>query len=297
MNAEINESRILVPLDGSALAERALPIAERLARATGATLALARVVPTTTWAFAVPDGLTPPDAYQQLLEGEERVAIEYLEHLAERLRTGRLNVQIFVLRGEPATTIIDLEQRVQAAYVVMATHGRSGMARFALGSVADRLVRGGHAPVLLVRPFGTEQYGERMERVLVPLDGSPLAELALPALMPLVGRVIHQITLAQVVDADTHCTDEASRARGYLEDLRARLEKQLADRGCTVRCAVLRGAAAEEIVQVAQQDCDLITMTTRGHSGARRWAFGSVADRVLHGTYVPLLLIHPPVVS
>lgn len=143
---------ILVPLDGSELAERALPVAEHLARATDSPLLLVQVIPVTTWAFGAPGGWVPSERYQELLDSEDRAARHYLSHTMERLQSAGLQARTLSLRGEPASTLIDLEPGTQVGLVVMATHGRTGLARFALGSIADRVAREGRAPVLLVRP-------------------------------------------------------------------------------------------------------------------------------------------------
>jgi nucleotide-binding universal stress UspA family protein len=294
MMRELLGSRILVPLDGSELAERALPAAERVAVATRSTLLLVRIIPLTTWAFAAPDNLVPGAPYQELIEAEEREAYTYLQHVAEHRRDKNLRMELEVQRGDAAATLIDIEQRFQVGLVVMTTHGRTGMARFALGSVADRLVRGGSAPVLLVRPFVEESRCQHLERAIVPLDGSPLAELSLGLVRQLAGRLIHHVTLLRAVSRRGE-RDEVSAARRYLEEVRLRLERQLVAEPCTLSIAVVQGEPAEQIIRQVATGCDLVVMTTHGETGTRRWAMGSVADRVLHDADAPLLLVHPPV--
>jgi nucleotide-binding universal stress UspA family protein len=284
---------MLVPLDGSELAERALPIAAHLARATGSALVLVQVLPLTTWAFAVPGSQATYDQtvpYYEIIDDEDRATRSYLSQVADKVRGSDLVVQTLAVRGDPAGTLIDLEPQVQAGLVVMASHGRTGLSRFALGSVADRVARHGYAPVLVVRPFGESQPGVQLADALVPLDGSPLAERALDIVAGLAEHVISRVTLARVVNPERHAgeTDEAERS---LEEARARLQEQLDGRACAIEITILYGKPADQIIQRSERACDLVIMATHGRTGATRWAFGSVADRVLRGIRVPLLLV------
>ncbi len=284
---------ILVPLDGSELAERALPIAFRLAAATHSKLLLVRVVPATTWAFAVPGGLATPAVYQQIMDDEQRVARDYLASVADRAHREGIATDTLVVTGEPASTLIDLEPSAQVKMVVMASHGRTGLARFALGSVADRVTRAGHTPVMIVRPFDEESRQARLEHALVPVDGSPLAESALSPLDQLAGSVVRSVTLMRVVDPDAP-TGETAAAQQYLEQLRATLAQRLTGRECILDSVVVHGNAAEQIIERSEHASDLVIMATHGRTGAPRWAFGSVADRVLQGIQKPLLLVRAP---
>jgi nucleotide-binding universal stress UspA family protein len=297
MDTPTDEFRIiLVPLDGSELAERALLVAEPIARETGSALLLLHVIPATTWAFAVPTGLTPIERYQELLDEEDRAARDYLHHLADTRRERGLTIQTLAPRGDPASAILELQP--PADLIVMTTHGRTGLARFAMGSVADRVVRsrvvpGGRAPVLLVRSLGEDRHQARLERALVPLDGSSRAEFALDMLVRLAGRVVSHALLVRVVDPQLRA-DEAAEAQRYLDHVRAGLAQRLTGRTCTVGTVVLHGKAADQIAERSEHKCDLVIMATHGHTGAARWAHGSVADRVLRGLRVPLLLVRPP---
>jgi nucleotide-binding universal stress UspA family protein len=288
---------ILVPLDGSALAERALPPAAHLARATGGTLLLLRVIPVATWSLTAPGVVTPPETFQRLVDEEDRAAREYLAHVAAPPRQQGVSVHTLALRGEAAAAILDLQPRTPVWLVVMATHGRTGLARFAIGSVADRIVRGGalagvSAPVLLVRPFGEAGRPLRLERAVVPLDGSSLAELALEIATQLAGLVLRQVRLVRVAEPDRPAA-ETAEAQRYLEEVRARCAEPLAAAGCTLDMAVLHGRPAEQILEDASAHSDLVIMATHGYTGAQRWALGSIADKVLQGGQTPLLLVRP----
>jgi nucleotide-binding universal stress UspA family protein len=286
---------ILVPLDGSERAERALPVASHLARATGSSLLLARVISLLSPVTLLPaeGAYVDPVVYQQLLEDEERLAREYLEHQAAPLLQQGLAVRTYTVRGDAAGSLIAIEVQEQVGLVVMTTHGRTGLARFALGSIADRLVRGGRVPVLLLRSFAPNGPRERLVRALVALDGSRRAEAALDICQPLAGRVVQQVELVQVVDTGEAeaGAPSALAARQYLEDVRERLTPEYAAHRCELSTLVLSGEPAEQIGERAERDGAMIILATHGRSGVMRWALGSVADRVLRGTSVPLLLV------
>jgi nucleotide-binding universal stress UspA family protein len=293
---------ILVPLDGSELAERALPVAERVARATAGTLLLARVVPISRWAIDPPGLPLDPQLYRQLpehirnlLDREEQGALAYVGRVEAELRGRGLRVRSLVERGVPDATLLDLEVDPPIGLVVLASHGRTGLARFALGSMADRLARYGRAPVLVVRPFGEVGRQVRLERALVPLDGSALAELALAMVHALAGRVLRSATLVRVVDPDLRA-GETAEARRYLDEVRGRLVAELAGRECAIDSRVVYGHTAEQIL-ACSDDRDVVVMATHGRTGATRWALGSVADRVLQQVQIPLLLVRSRVVS
>jgi nucleotide-binding universal stress UspA family protein len=183
----------------------------------------------------------------------------------------RLGHALDVLLQEQRTAGIDL--------VVMCSHGRGGVSRVALGSVATGLLQRGTAPVLLARAFGEPV---ALEQAVVPLDGSPRAEEALRLVEQLAGSVIHEVTLLRMIDRPA----EGPEAERYLEQIAHSLQA----RG--VRCTrrVERGSPAERIMAVAGRD-KLVVMTTRGRGGVLRWALGSVADRVARDGATAVLLV------
>jgi nucleotide-binding universal stress UspA family protein len=187
----------------------------------------------------------------------------------------------------------------------MATHGRSGIGRWVLGSVADKVLRGASTPVLLVRADQTDVVVTgHPRRILVPLDGSDLAEQALPLAQELArraGAALHLIrsvtwpwegsaaiaALDATRGADLIEREEAA-ARAYLAAVSAGVARQ----GVAVTTSLCFGSAGEAILaNAAAGQADLIVMSTHGRGGLGRWALGSVADRVLHGASVPVLLV------
>jgi nucleotide-binding universal stress UspA family protein len=269
-------SEIMVPLDGSHRAEQALPCAAQLAKAMGATVHLVRVddfVASLTSTFATP--YIPPGVY----EAEEGEVKAYLTAVRQRLASEGVQARSEALTGMAALSLLEYEQAAHIDLLVMCSHGRSGIARFALGSVADRLLQHGSAPVLLVHAFSAPP---DLTHVLVPLDGSVLAEAALNVVSALAHTVTLEVTLLRVIGAE----DDETEARAYLTA--AALPLQHDQLTCRIRVA--RGEPAQTIINVAGKEA-LVVMAMHGRSGLTRWALGSVADRVSRGGAAGILLV------
>lgn len=165
--------RILVPLDGSELAERALSYARQLARELNSELVLLRAVNcvdlVSAQAFA---GFLPAEVFDATIEDERRAAAEYLAGLARELQRDGLKTHWVVRSGEPAGEIVEYGKEGQIELVVMSTHGRSGLSRWAYGSVADRVLRGATIPVLLVRVTSSERPGDQLTATQRPTQSS-----------------------------------------------------------------------------------------------------------------------------
>ncbi len=277
-------THIMAPLDGSELAERALPCAAQLVRLTGATLYLVRVAGPV---FATADAVPPPATATDFLAVEMRAAEADLARIRDRLSATGLAVHAERVTGTIAGALLDYERARDIDLVVMCSHGRTGLARFALGSVAERLLRYGEAPLLLARAFGPPA---TLGRVVVPLDGSSRAEGALRLLddlstadadpaIPTIGR---EVTLLRVVGTP----EEGIEAEHYLADI----VRQRRNGHVTYASRVEHGDPAQVIIDTAGTDT-LVVMATRGRSSAMRWALGSVADRVAHGGAAAVLLV------
>src|SRR5690242_17314652 len=284
--------RVLVPLDGSERAERALPLAITVARATHSSVTLLRVIQTSAWGGPHLGDLIAPQVITEILEDEAGEARHYLNGVAERLRSRQIaTVSTVIAHGEPGTAVLETEREAGADLVVMATHGRTGLERAAVGSVADHVLRKGQAPVLLVRAAGEERETVSLTHALIPLDGSTIAEEALNTLPALAGTLIGRITLVQVVNPEA-LAGEAEEARCYLSEVRGRLTRSLHDAVTEIGVAVLYGDAPEQIVSHAiHAGCDVLVMATHGRSGLSRVAFGSTADAVLRAAAMPILLV------
>jgi len=216
--------RIMVPLDGSELAERALPCAERLARLMGATLHLVRVAGPVfeTTNSAVPETETETELERDdadFLVAEMRAAEAYLARVHDRLSDAGLAVHAQRVSGTIAGALLDYAREADIDLVVLCSHGRTGLARFPLGSVAEHLLRHGTTPVLLVRAFGGPV---TLERAVVPLDGSEQAEAALGVVDQLARSVVREVTLVRVIETG----GEGPAADDYLERTALRLTRE-----------------------------------------------------------------------
>jgi len=291
---------ILVPLDGSRFAEAALPLATTIARRAGARL---RLVLVNTRASG--PGAT---AAATAVTMQER-ARDYLNTTASRLDPGgALVTDVHLLEGPPGPVLAADAEQHQDDLVLMATHGRGAISRAWLGSVADYLVRHLHRPVLLVRPAdGQQSYGStRLEEVLVPLDTSTTSEQVVDPLLSVAGPAV-RVTLVHVVEPVLGVSEPAlpfpmPMDPKLIEELRemaqARLDRvadHLRTRGVTVVTRVLTGMGAATMIleEAARGRYDLISMTTHGEGGLRRVLLGSVADKIIRGAEIPVLVMRP----
>jgi nucleotide-binding universal stress UspA family protein len=298
---------ILVPLDGSRFGEHAMPIALSIARRAGATVQLAHVhVP-----ILHVTGISVLDsgADEQVKQQEQA----YLVETVRRWTVAESNVPL-------STVFLDglspdaLRQQVEdgkADLIVMTTHGRGPLSRFWLGSVADTLVRTCPVPSLVIRPLDYPPelaVAAPFRQLLIALDGSPLAEQALEPALAL-GRLMEsRFILLRVVrpvvmlgddrgwpgqpGVDEHLTRQLTEeARNYLEAIAEPLRGQ----GLSVQTQVaLQVQPAVAILEEAKErQADLLVLATHGRSGIKRLLLGSIADKVLRGITMPVLLCRP----
>lgn len=273
--------RILVPIDGSAESERALGIAQPIAAAQGAEILLVQVLDPSTWArAATAEEAVAIDIYTEIQEAAEADAKSHLTELEGRIRTTGGRARSAVLEGPPSATLLDYETQERVDLLVMATHGRSGLARFALGSVTDRMIREGSAPVLVIRRSGS--ISNHLERALVMLDGSDLSEQALPMVRALARKPLRSATLFRAVrDPQNHAA-----AVSYLEGHAA----QLAQGGFQVDVLAEDGEPRELVERIAL-GYDLVILSTHGRGGFDRLRHGSVAEHVTREVDKPALLV------
>jgi nucleotide-binding universal stress UspA family protein len=282
---------ILAPLDSSDMGAFAEPYVARIALALNMPVIVTRIVEWSAWAASDSGYLVAPKVYQDISEAAMQDAQTESQQIGDALRAAGVNARAIVERGNPRGDLLTLESGEHIALTIMATHGRSGLARVALGSVADYVARHGQSPVLLVPARGPLIERPALERVLIPLDGSKMSELALEVLPLVAGTLARCVTLLRVIDPDEPAG--ASReARRYLDEVKHRVEGPLGAQGGDCDVAIHWGAPGDAILR-ASRDYDLVIMTTHGKTGAMRWAFGSVADDVIHRAEIPLLLTRP----
>jgi len=290
--------KILLPLDGSPLAAQVLTQLPWLAT-PGAT-ALILVSAIEDWRYAMP---SQEYVMHDLLAGLWQSAAQYLHEVGQQFHQLGYTVSTHLADGQPAQVILEAAKTEGADLIALCTHGRSGLARWALGSVAERVLQGATVPIFLVRA-GAPVTTQKLQRILLPLDGSAIAEAALPQAQALARANDAQIILLHVIQR----LDERSRSllfrneeaaqaffaewRGgterYLELIIARLAKV----GVHAESHVVVATPAQAIGDLARREqIDLVVMGTHGRSGLNRWVYGSVANQVLRGAETPLLLV------
>jgi len=275
--------KILVPLDGSKLAEVALTSAGELAIRLGSQIIL----------IAVTESAEAQDYHKHQIYIEKAVeeTRERMEPYLGSPKEKTLRVKPVILVGHPAEETIRYANRENTSLVVMATHGSSGIRRWAMGGMADKVLRAIERPVVLVRAKTTRTGASKkgiLNKAIVALDGSEEGEAVLPYITELAARLQTEVTLLQVVAKHYRVYADAE---AYLEHISGLFK----ERGITTQSEVRMGAAAEEIIKLADETkADIVAMSTHGQSGISRWSIGSVADRVLHGGNTPVLLVRTP---
>jgi nucleotide-binding universal stress UspA family protein len=290
--------KILVPLDGSELAEVTLWYAEGLAGRMSSSITLLIV-------------LSPEDLKSRYMYDC------YIKELAERIKAdakqrgagkkgGEIKVDYEILKGDAAEEIVDYADKARISLIIMSTQGRSGVRRWALGNVANKVLRATGKPVLLIRAKGAKPdvYRERLVKVLVPVDGSKESESILRYVTYMATELDLEVTLfhawvreSEDIPFTKEGLEQINQLRKRREDYIKRMETRLKRKGVNVNSVfkeVLTGGAAEEIIKLAEEgDFSMVTMSTHGRSGLGRWIFGSNAEKVLEGGSTPLLLVRP----
>lgn len=306
---------ILVPLDGSVRAERALVPAAGLVRATHGELTLVRVI---NIQEDVSLSLVPAMYAPALLDDARAAVASYLGEVTERPELAGISIKTYMPVGSAASRVLDLADDTDADAIVLSSHGRASLTRWMLGSVAQHIMRHAQVPVLMLRDGGPlasapSRPGAQTLRILVTLDGSRFAEEALPHAVAL-ARALNSpaaaaLRLLLVVTPGGLYEDAATddrlvcNAEDYLKRTTERLTQEHAGLALTWSVAVESDAAAG-IIRVAEHGegteepgsstgYDVIVMASHGRSGLARWTLGSVAERVLHGTKLPVLVVRP----
>jgi nucleotide-binding universal stress UspA family protein len=279
-------NRILVPLDGTAESNVALPAARTVARATGASVFLLQVLESSD------------------TDASETSKAEKLTQVAHELAGSGLRVESAVRRGQAAEEILQQVDEQSADLVIMRTRGQSGIQRAVMGSVAERLLSRSDVPIMILRPGGRRM--DRIANILVPVDGSPGGALALASAVELAKPTQAGIRMVEVVVPiafhtpargdggpmyyDPAWDDEAlSAAQTYVNGMVSRVRQS----GATVEGeAILAPDIPGSIVQAADQHAsDVIVMSTHALTGLQRAVLGSVADAVVRAAACPVLLL------
>jgi len=273
--------KVVVPLDGSPLAEVALPYAEEVAGRTDSEIILMTVM-------ASDDNEEYRSSYEYLSKIEDITKRQVDKYHNEQGHNG-INVGSATRIGNAAEGILDYVDNGGLNLIIMATHGHSGISRWAVGSVADKVVRGtSRQPLLLIRAKGAHpdvRAKRILKKALVPLDGSAESEAVIPFITELALGLEMEITLLRVIPKTNHVfavTEE------YLQNW----TKQLEGKNIRTRYEVKVGSPAECIIDLADElASDMVAMSTRGKAAMSIWPLGSVAQKVLLAGNTPLLLI------
>ncbi|MFC2010852.1 universal stress protein [Chloroflexota bacterium] len=305
---------MLIPLDGSELAEVVFTYAQELAGRLDLDVILLLVV-----SPALREFIPMHRAYIQQATETIRHQVEEVQKRSGIQPGGKaIKVRGELTEGYPAEEILRYIDEDAADLIIIATHGRSGIKRWTMGNVADKVLRASKVPVLLVRAgVPDETVYDKWPKIslLVPLDGSEMAESVLPHIETLAkqrGPEPVNVTLLRTCEQPTipsyyspelsgvpldwgkYMNQEIVMGKQVANEYLAGVEKRLKDIGIIVRSEVLVGKADDVIVDYANSNpFNLIVMATHGRSGLSRLVYGSVAANLIHGVSIPILLIKP----
>jgi nucleotide-binding universal stress UspA family protein len=280
--------KILVPLDGSELAEQALPYVEQIAGKLNSEAIFITVC-------------LPGDPL-------ERALAEYIERRADKIQSLGIKTRSLCIEGESAASIIDFAEKNKISLIIISTHGRTGVSHWPLGNIANKIVQKSHAPVLLVRSsqLAKTAADRELRKILVALDGSRFSEAIIPYAERLAKGIGSEVVLLKVIEPSKLPQLAAYIDREkYEEDFMAKLKREaarylskkktaLANKEVNVNSELLEGKPVDTILQYDEEkSVNLIALTTHGFSGITKWAYGSVASRIIEGSPKPILLVRP----
>lgn len=294
-------TKIVVPLDGSQLAEQVLPYVTQITSVTGAQVVLmTSIAPVAVWEPS------------RIFKGskEEELAARYLEGQRQLLAERGVDTSIHVDVGRPASRIVKFAADEGADLIAMTSHGRSGLARFWLGSVATGVLHQSHLPLLLVRApeeSGTDLVSP-IRKIYLPDDGSKLAAAARPFICDFAETLGASVVLHRVIELFSPIVLPSVEAVGGYDSLFEAVRSAAIDElgkeanaferaGVETQVMVTKGSVPEECLRAANEvDASLIALSTHGLSGAGRMVMGSAADAIVRRTDLPCLLIRPPAI-
>lgn len=296
--------RLLVPLDGSAVAETVLPWALFLAREKGLSLTLARVVGNGIRDRARATGQALATSADVAVDGRWERARTYLDAVRERLAGDDVDVEIAICEGTPVQTLLDLVDQIDASAIVLATHGEGSTRDHPLGAVTEQILQEATVPVLLIPTGrGVGMRPPSLQRLMVPLDGSTLAERALDVSAELASQG-SSVRLVRIVEPAQETLDTAegrlpledaettSRAQAEAAAYLRSVQRTMDGNRPAIQTAVELGRPDRQIlISAHDQAIDLIVMVTHGASGPGRAWLGSVANDVVRRSSVPVFLV------
>lgn len=293
--------RILVPLDGSSLAEAVLPVARYMAERFQAALILLHII----------EKGAPERVHGQRHLQQASDAREYLAQIAARLSQDGITVEQEVHEKQEsgvAHSIYSHAEELYADLIALCAHGHGGLRDMLFGSIAQQVIRQGNIPVLFIRPDQSKSTTDfQYRQLLIPLDGLQAHEIALPVGAAVASHCHAAIKLLTVVPtAETLPAKQAVTGRllpgttmmtldasvQQAEEYLLKIARDLLGQGLTVSVTVSRGDAASKMMEVVETEkIDMIVMGTHGHYGFDASWEGSLTPKVLSSSHVPVLLV------
>jgi nucleotide-binding universal stress UspA family protein len=301
---------IMVPTDGSGFDREAIRVALRIAERTDAKVKLVRVLATGSF-FGMAAAAEGTAIAAELVKSERDRALSELYALAAECRaTSNADISVDLHAGPVAEVLEGYTRRNEVDLIVISTHGRSGISRLSLGSVTDSLIRHTTIPVLVVKPptsYLNPRVIEGFRRIVVPLDGSTLAEQILPRVLTLAKLEEAEITLLNVLITHSYSQKEIpdsnlpwwdediSLAQEYLFRIAGKLRRN----GVAVTTDIVIGDNVASAIGdfAGREKADLIAIATHGRGGLARMLRGSVADAVMHSSRLSMLVFKPDTVA
>lgn len=320
--------RILVPLDGSKRAEQAIPVAVKIARQAGGSIVLLRAVTALTnfAGYSMESSIMAQD----VIAADAAKARAYLDSIAKSEAFKGIPITVEVPLGDAAATILPAASAQNVDMIVMCSHGDTGFKRWILGSVAQKIARHSTIPVLILHehsgvPTALHPKGERPVTIMVSLDGSPLAENVLLPAAHLTAALsapshgaLHLVQVLRFHEIEIYSQNQPivqvkeqliADTKAYLMSVEKRLleDEETAKLQLDITSSIiLERDVAETLISVAEvgeddeqadgfTGCDILAMATHGRGGPQRWVVGSVTERVLGSTRLPMLIVrsHP----
>ncbi|HEY5639442.1 MAG TPA: universal stress protein [Dehalococcoidia bacterium] len=293
--------KILVPLDGSKIAEAVIPFASEIATRSRAELLFVTAVQQV--------GVWDAALSLQVLKREAEVAADYLATVERDLSGEGQKVATQVLDGDAAEAVLAAVEEAGADLIAISTHGRSGVSRWLFGSVATHILERAAVPLLVLRPKEGEDRGAPgpvVKKILVPLDGSEVAKSILPVIEEFAKTMGASLVLYHSVaplsaypgfeSAGAAALGEAiEEMQRQAKEILARAAEEVVSRGVEATTVVSLGTPVDGVLTAANElDVDLIAIATHGRSGFGRAVLGSVADGVIRRSAdVPCLVVRP----
>lgn len=282
--------KILLPLDGSDLAELALPYAQEIAIAFKSELVLLHV--------------NEPSEEQYLHMHEL-----YLEKIAGQTKKLVKKVSSVVISGKTVEEIVNYTEKNDISLIIMASHGRSGIIPWATEGVASKVIDATGVPLLLIKGTKPQRRVKKeslISRILLPLDGSEAGEAAITRVKELKSNLETEVTLLEVVPEtqeirtiggidhilypEPEIETFKAEAKEYLDKVYKRLQSTKGE----LKVAIRSGEVAKEILNYAKKNrASLIAIASHGHSGMTKWVFGSTAQKVIQDSPIPVLVVKP----